>query len=129
MLEPCGYFVEYDRAVSEVVVRFPLSVFPFGLFLPSYNLGVLKCDRSVEAELLAPVGFLLLRWNIFGMWDLFSQRRLRTSRAFLPRAGSRVQLSLVGVCIADLFAGACVRKLLTKERCKTSALTQRSSRT
>ena len=46
-LESCGYFVKYDRAVSEVVVRFALSVFPFGLLLPSYNLGCLTFSFDV----------------------------------------------------------------------------------
>ena len=33
--------------MSEVVVRFPLSVFPFGLLLPSYNLGCLTFPFDV----------------------------------------------------------------------------------
>ena len=39
--------MKYDRAVSEVVVRFALSVFPFGLLLPSYNLGCLTFSFDV----------------------------------------------------------------------------------
>ena len=46
-LEFCGYFVEYDRAVSEVVVRFALSVFLFGLHLLSCNLGCLTFPFDV----------------------------------------------------------------------------------
>ena len=39
--------MEYDRAVSEVVVRFALSVFHFGLHLPSCNLGCLTFPFDV----------------------------------------------------------------------------------